>query len=275
MKTTRKAWFFYFYIMSKRPLGFFDSGIGGTSIWKEVCQLLPNEDTVYLCDSNNSPYGIKSKDEIIQICEKNTETLLNYNAKLVVVACNTATTNAIQHLRMTYNIPFIGIEPAIKPASLATKNNTIGVLATKGTLDSELFEKTSNTLSSDIKIISREGTGIVQLIEKGCMNSVEMTQLLKQHLHPLLALNMDALVLGCTHYPYLTEQIRNIVGNSIQIIDSGKAVAKQTKAILEKHRLLEQKPMMGNHRLITNGLIKVIKEVVKETENISIEQRAF
>lgn len=261
--------------MNNYPIGFFDSGIGGTSIWKEVVELLPLENTIYLCDTLNSPYGIKSKEIIIQICEKNTEFLLHKNAKQIVVACNTATTNAISHLRAKYKVPFIGIEPAIKPASLVTKTKTIGILATKGTLDSELFEKTSNAIDDTIKILSKEGTGLVELIENGKINSDEMTVLLQKHLQTFIDSKIDALVLGCTHYPYLIPQISTLLGDSIQIIDSGKAVAKQTKAILEKNSLLNKSTSKANHLLLTNGNLEVLKEVVDSRENIAINKENF
>lgn len=260
--------------MAKHPIGFFDSGIGGTSIWTEVRKVLPLEDTVYLCDSRNSPYGTKSKEEIIHICEKNTESLLSFNAKLIVVACNTATTNAIDHLRKKYAVPFIGIEPAIKPASIATKNNRIGVLATKGTLDSDLFEKTASQINQEVTIVSREGTGIVELIESGKMHSPAMTRLLQQHLTPLLDARIDALVLGCTHYPYLIPQIEKITGK-VQIIDSGLAVAKQTKNVLEANKLSTPIKEIGYHEIITNGDPEIVKQVVRVTNNIYIRQGIF
>src|SRR5690606_16205238 len=123
------------------PIGLFDSGVGGTSIWKEIHNLLPNENTIYLADSKNAPYGMRPKEEIVELSCKNTEFLLEQNCKMIVVACNTATTNAIKELRTKYDVPFIGIEPAIKPAASFTKTQTIGILATKGTLNSELFHK--------------------------------------------------------------------------------------------------------------------------------------
>ncbi len=129
--------------MSSQPIGVFDSGVGGITIWKEITQLLPNEHTIYLADSKHAPYGQKPKKEIIELSVKNTELLLKKGCKIIVVACNTATTNAISYLRETYDIPFIGIEPAIKPAALHTKTNAVGILATKGTLSSELFYQTS------------------------------------------------------------------------------------------------------------------------------------
>lgn len=223
----------------EQPIGFFDSGVGGTSIWKEVHALLPLESTIYLADSKNAPYGQKSKDEIIALSKKNTEFLLDKNAKLIVVACNTATTNAIKVLRESYDVPFIGIEPAIKPAALHSQTQKIGILATKGTLNSELFHQTVQNYSQ-VKIIEQIGHGLVELIENGNLYSNEMSYLLKSYLQPMIEENIDYLVLGCTHYPYLIPQIKEILPKHIKIIDSGEAVARQTKNILEQNRLLEK-----------------------------------
>lgn len=216
---------------NNQPIGIFDSGIGGTSIWKAIHQLLPNEKTIYLADSKNAPYGQKSKKEIVALSMKNTDFLLEMNCKLIVVACNTATTNAIQELRAKYDIPFIGIEPAIKPAATHSKTQTIGILATQGTLNSELFNKTTEKYQ-DTKITEQVGHGLVQLIENGDINSPEMTKLLHSYLTPMIEANIDYLVLGCSHYPYLIPQIKKILPEHIQIIDSGEAVAKQTQNIL-------------------------------------------
>ena len=218
---------------NNQPIGIFDSGIGGTSIWSAIHHLLPNEKTVYLADSKNAPYGQKSKAEIIALSIKNTELLLSMGCKLIVVACNTATTNAIQELRAKYSVPFIGIEPAIKPAATHSKTQTIGILATQGTLNSELFNKTTEKFQ-ETKIIEQVGHGIVQLIESGKINSPEMTQLLHSYLSPMVEANIDSLVLGCSHYPYLIPQIKKIIPENIHIIDSGEAVAKQTQNILRE-----------------------------------------
>jgi len=218
---------------NNQPIGIFDSGIGGTSIWAAIHHLLPNEKTVYLADSKNAPYGQKSKAEIIALSIKNTELLLSMGCKLIVVACNTATTNAIQELRAKYSVPFIGIEPAIKPAATHSKTQTIGILATQGTLNSELFNKTTEKFQ-ETKIIEQVGHGIVQLIESGKIDSSEMTQLLQSYLSPMVEANIDYLVLGCSHYPYLIPQIKKIIPENIHIIDSGEAVAKQTENILRE-----------------------------------------
>lgn len=218
---------------NKQPIGIFDSGIGGTSIWKEIHNLLPNEKTIYLADSKNAPYGEKSKEEIIRLSMKNTDFLLSMNCKLIVVACNTATTNAIRELRAHYDVPFIGIEPAIKPAAIHSKTQVIGILATKGTLNSELFNKTTE-MFYHTKIIEQIGYGLVELIENGQMESPEITQLLHSYLNPMIDANIDFLVLGCSHYPYLIPQIRKIIPDHIQIIDSGLAVARQTQNLLNE-----------------------------------------
>ena len=218
---------------NNQPIGVFDSGIGGTSIWKEIHTLLPNEKTIYLADSKNAPYGEKSKEEIIKLSIKNTDILVEMNCKLIVVACNTATTNAIRELRTKYKIPFIGIEPAIKPAAINSKTQVIGILATKGTLNSELFNKTSE-IFQHIKIIEQIGYGLVELIENGRIESTEMTQLLHSYLQPMIEANIDFLVLGCSHYPYLIPQIRKIIPDHIHIIDSGLAVARQTQNLLNE-----------------------------------------
>jgi glutamate racemase len=218
---------------NNRPIGIFDSGIGGTSIWKEIHHLLPNEKTIYLADSKNAPYGLKSKEDIIVLSMKNTDLLLEMNCKLIVVACNTATTNAIRELRAKYDVPFIGIEPAIKPAATHSKTQTIGILATQGTLNSALFNEATQKFQNT-KIIEQVGHGLVQLIESGKMNSSEMTELLHSYLTPMIEADIDYLVLGCSHYPYLIPQIKKILPSHIKIIDSGEAVARQTQNLLKE-----------------------------------------
>jgi len=251
------------------PIGIFDSGVGGTSIWKEIHSLMPWEDTVYLADSINAPYGQKSSEEIIALSIKNTEQLISFGAKIIVVACNTATTNAIQILRKTFNLPIIGIEPAIKPAALQTKTGQIGILATKGTLRSSLFSKTSELFTQNIKVTEIVGEGLVNLIEKGKIDSAEMTELLKCYLKPMIEANIDYLVLGCSHYPYLIPQIKNILPNGITIIDSGEAVAIQTKNILADIFALETKQRIPFLQFYSNSSLNVLEELLKPFKNRS------
>lgn len=260
----------------QQPIGFFDSGIGGTSIWKEVVKLVPNENTIYLADSKNAPYGEKSSEEIIALSVKNTEFLLSKGCKLIIVACNTATTNAIDYLRKNYTIPFIGIEPAIKPAALLSKTGAIGILATKGTLSSKLFEKTTKEYTKNITTIEQDGEGLVPLIEEGKLNSPEINELLSTYLKPMLKFNIDHLVLGCTHYPYLIPQIKKIIGENVTIIDSGQAVAKQTKSVLEKRNLLSTSTIKSRHQFYSNAKTKVLKEILSDViVEFSVEKMDF
>ena len=221
-----------------KSIGIFDSGVGGTSIWKELHTLMPNESKIYLADSKNAPYGEKSSEEILRLSIKNTEFLIEQNCKLIVVACNTATTNAIEYLRNNFQVPFIGIEPAIKPAALQTKTKKVGVLATKGTLSSNLFFNTSKLYTAGVKIYEQEGSGLVELIEAGLLDSKKIRNLLIKFLQPMLEEGIDCLVLGCTHYPFLIPVLKEILPSHVKVIDSGQAVAQQTKTILEKNELL-------------------------------------
>lgn len=255
--------------MSKGPIGIFDSGIGGTSIFKEIHALLPNENFIYLADSKNAPYGNRSKEEIIRLSIKNTEFLIAKGCKIIVVACNTATTNAIDYLRENYPIPFIGIEPAIKTAALNTQTKSVGILATKGTLSSHLFHKTTDLYANGIKVIEQVGEGIVPLIESGKLNSTEMKLLLDTYIKPMLEQNIDYLVLGCTHYPYLIPILAEILPNDVKIIDSGLAVAKQTQLILSNLNLLEDATLEPTTQLFSNGDVSVLKSIIEDKFEVS------
>ncbi|MFD1094195.1 glutamate racemase [Salegentibacter chungangensis] len=249
------------------PIGIFDSGVGGTSIWKEIHELLPNEKTIYLADSRNAPYGKRPVEEIIALSRKNTNKLIEMGCKMVVVACNTATTNAITELRKSYTIPFIGIEPAIKPAALKSRTKAIGILATKGTLSSALFSQTSELYAKNINIIEVEGNGLVELIESGRRDSPETYALLREILQPMLENKIDYLVLGCSHYPYLLPVLRDILPKDVQIIDSGEAVARQTKAILTEKELLNPSANNQQAEFFTNTDPKVLSSLIKAEEN--------
>lgn len=240
-----------------QPIGLFDSGLGGLTIWKELHELLPLENTIYLADSKNAPYGQKSKEEIIELSVKNTEFLLQQNAKIIVVACNTATTNAIDYLRAHYDVPFIGIEPAIKPAAIDTKTGVIGVLATKGTLSSDLFHKAVKT-HKNVKVLEQIGFGLVPLIEEGKIDAPEMTQLLKEYVLPMVEQKIDYLVLGCTHYPFLIPQLRQLLPEQVKIIDSGKAIAKQTQHILQTLHKVQQQNSHPTSVFYTNKEVAIM-----------------
>ena len=256
------------------PIGLFDSGVGGTTIWREVVRQLPYESTLFLADSLNAPYGEKSREEIIALCEKNAEYLLDHNSKLIIVACNTATTNAITHLRAKYQVPFIGIEPAIKPAGLYSQTKTIGVLATQSTLRSAFFANTcQHLLDKGVRVLRQEGIGLVPLIEEGKIDTPEMFALLEQYLRPMVAEGMDYLVLGCTHYPYLTSLISEILPENIRIIDSAEAVAKQTERILSQNNLLLAKgEATPTHLWLTNKNAEILQSFAPEGVEVRYEK---
>ncbi len=253
-----------------QPIGLFDSGVGGLSIWKDVADLLPLENTIYLADSKNAPYGPKSKEEIIALSCKNTEVLMDLGCKLIIVACNTASTNAIKILREKYDIPFVGIEPALKPAVNKSNTQVIGILATQGTISSELF---ANRVAEykDTRIIEQVGYGIVDLIEQGEMESKKMTALLEEYLKPMIAHNIDYLVLGCTHYPFLVSQIRKILPDSVTIIDSGAAVAKQTQKILTASAGLNDSSK-GTATFYTNADSTVMCRLLDNNRNVYFKE---
>ena len=250
--------------MNTQPIGIFDSGVGGTYIWKEIYQLLPSESTIYLADSKYAPYGEKTQKEILQLSIKNTEYLLSRGCKIIVVACNTATTNAIDYLRENYKVPFIGIEPAIKPAVLNSQTGVVGVLATRGTLASSLFTKTTALYAKNRKVIEQFGDGLVPLIEAGQIESKEIEALLQKYLTPMVKENIDYLVLGCTHYPYLIPQLKKILPNTVTIIDSGSAVAKQTEKVLQENLLLNNSNNKAVIEFYTNKEVEVLKSLLGE-----------
>ncbi|MGJ8683765.1 MAG: glutamate racemase [Nonlabens sp.] len=260
---------------NKQPIGFFDSGVGGTSVWKEVVQLLPHENTIYLADSAHAPYGRKPKEEITQLCIKNTEYLLSRGCKLIAVPCNTATTNSIAYLREHYDVPFIGIEPAIKPAALNSKTGKIGILATQGTLTSELFNKTQKAFTKDVNTIEIVGTGIVELIEAGKKDAEEMRDLLVGITEPFMISGIDYLVLGCSHYPYIKDMLQELLPSKVKIIDSGAAVARQTLHILKEFNLLNAQKEMGSHELYSNHNPKVLDVLTQEIDSRKVSYLDF
>lgn len=199
----------------------------------EALRQLPQHNFIYLADSANAPYGEKSSDWIAA----RSLTLCNYLASngcdAIVVACNTATAEAIKQIRETLPIPIIGVEPGIKPAAMQSQNNIVGVLATEATLKSDKFNSLLNTLPSDCQFIKQAGAGLVPLIESGNADSEETLELLAKHLEPIQDAGADTLVLGCTHYPFLRKSIRKLLGESITLIDTSDAVVRQLKRQLE------------------------------------------
>ncbi len=214
-------------------IGVFDSGVGGLSILDEALRQLPQHDYIYLADSANAPYGEKSSDWIAARSLSLCRYLAGKGCDAIVVACNTATAEAIKHIRNELSIPIIGVEPGIKPAAMQSQNNIVGVLATEATLKSDKFNALLNTLPNNCQFIKQSGAGLVPLIESGQADGEDTLELLAKHLEPIQDAGADTLVLGCTHYPFLRKAIRKLLGESITLIDTSEAVVRQLKRQLE------------------------------------------
>lgn len=228
-------------------IGIFDSGVGGMSVLKEIRKVLPDESVVYYADTAHCPYGEKSREYITDRARFITDTLVSKGATVIVVACNTATAAAIATLRQEYpEVPFIGMEPAIKPAALSTKTGVVGVLATAGTLRAQKYIDTREQFAEGIKVVEHIGQGFVELVEKGILTGPEAEKAVSASLKPLLDEGADVIVLGCTHYPFLTQTIQKAAQTShperdIQIIDPAPAVAKQLLKVMTEKGLLDSK----------------------------------
>ncbi len=190
---------------------------------------------------------------------------------MIVVPCNTATTNAISHLRNSYPVPVVGIEPAIKPAALGTKSKRVGILATKGTFSSELFQATHKLHASKINTIEVVGSGIVELVEAGKENSAEMRELLVHILEPFMISGIDYLVLGCSHYPYIKPLLEELLPRTVRIIDSGQAVARQVKTLLDKHQIANPSTIMASHLLLSNARIETLDRLTSGIQNREVK----
>lgn len=251
------------------PIGVMDSGVGGISVLKHIHVLLPNEALIYFADSLHAPYGQKSADEIRQRCFIVADFLIAQGVKALVVACNTATAAAIADMRAKYTLPIIGMEPAVKPAAAASNNGIIGVLATVGTLKSAQFAALLESYGRNVKVVTQACVGLVECIERGELSTPNTQALIREYCAPLLAEGADTIVLGCTHYPFVKDAIREIVGEKISLIDTGAAVAKQLKRQLEEKNLLlasqentfnHQKPKM---QFWTNSKAENAKQVTE------------
>ncbi|MBD0401020.1 glutamate racemase [Flammeovirga sp. EKP202] len=213
-------------------IAFFDSGLGGLSVWKTYYQQVPQQSMLYFADQKYIPYGSKTKEELIDRAIKITDFLISKGATIIVVACNTATAAVIKPLREKYSIPFVGMEPAIKPAAISSQTKSIGVLATEGTFSGELFQQTKEKFTKGINVIVQPGYGMVELVEEGLMRTPKAKELLEPLVHPMLKENVDHIVLGCTHYPFLKDDLQEIVGEKVQLIDPSPAVVKQINRLL-------------------------------------------
>ena len=217
-------------------IGIFDSGCGGLSVYRELVKVLPNERYLYFSDNAHCPYGEKTASYIQDRARAITDILLGMGADIIVVACNTATAAAIATLRAEYpQVPFIGMEPAVKPAALGTKTGVIGVLATAGTLKGSKYLHTRGIYGDDVEIVEHVGSGFVELVENGILDGPEAEATVRASVQPLLDEGADTIVLGCTHYPFLRPVIERVAGPGVKVIDPAPAVARQTVRVLAEH----------------------------------------
>jgi glutamate racemase len=227
--------------MSQAPIGVFDSGVGGLSVLREIRARLPAESLLYVADSGHVPYGEKSPEFIRERSQHIAEFLLGQGAKALVLACNTATAAAVAELRERYpELPIVGMEPAVKPAAAATRSGVVGVLATTGTLKSAKFAALLDRFASDVRVITQPCPGLVEQIEAGELDGARTRELLRGWVEPLLAEGCDTLILGCTHYPFIKPLLRELVPESVSLVDTGAAVARRLEQLLAERGLLSE-----------------------------------
>ena len=221
------------------PIGIYDSGLGGLTVWREVRRLLPHEALVYLGDGKNCPYGSRPKEEIRALADEAVGTLVAEGCKLVVVACNTATAAAIDFLRAKYApLPIVGMEPAVKPACLATRSGVVGVLATERSLDGDLFRRTAARYGRGIEVLSVPGRGFVELVEQDREQTSEAEACVRAAVGGMLDRGVDQIVLGCTHYPFLLPVLKRVLaGRDVTVVDPSPAVARRVAQLLDEYGL--------------------------------------
>jgi glutamate racemase len=247
------------------PIGIFDSGVGGLSVLRSVRELLPNEDLIYLADQAHVPYGSRSLAEVRSFSEGITRYLLEQNAKLIVVACNTASAAALHHLRDVFpQVPFVGMEPAVKPAAESTRSGVVGVLATPATFQGELYASVIERFATGVKVLQDTCPGLVMEIDRGRLDTTEVYSILEQALKPMLGEGIDTVVLGCTHFPFVIPAIENIVGSGVRVIDPSPAIACQVQRLLETNDLLSAAPDQGQVQYFTTGVPVQLKGLLPQ-----------
>ncbi len=247
-----------------RPIGVFDSGLGGLSVLREIRTLLPAEDLLYYADNAYCPYGIRSREEIQERSERISRLLLDQGAKAIVVACNTASAMAIEHIRSKFpGVPFVGLEPAVKPAVKLTRSRKVGVLATPRTVAGERLRWLIETHANGVEVRTVAATGLVELVEEGTLAGPEVAATLRPLLDPMLAAGVDVVVLGCTHYPFLRAEIEAYVGERIPVIDSGVAIARRTRTVLEMHGLRREETGAGSLTMMTSADADQVDKVAR------------
>lgn len=247
---------------SRSPIGVFDSGIGGLTVARSLFEILPNENIIYFGDTARLPYGTKSKETVINYSVEITKFLLNKNVKMIVVACNTASSVALNYLRRLTAIPIIGvIKPGSKAAIAKTNNYKIGVIGTLGTIQSYAYKTQIHKFDRNINVFSKACSLFVQLAEDGWTENKIAEMIAKEYLHEFKEQNIDTLILGCTHYPILKKTISKVLGKKIKLIDSGEETAKEVKRILGEKNLLNSQKKNGQHKFYVTDFQKKFKEI--------------
>ncbi|RLC75012.1 MAG: glutamate racemase [Chloroflexi bacterium] len=237
-----------------RPIGVFDSGVGGLSVWREIARQLPRENIICLADQAHVPYGSRRLAEVRALSESITRFLLAQEAKIIVVACNTASAAALHHLRRTFpSVLFVGMEPAIKPAVERTDNGVVGVIATQATFQGKLFASLVERYAGNVRVLTQTCPGLVEAVEAGALNTPETKSLLQKYLTPLVEAGVDQLVLGCTHYPFLRPSIEQVIGASVAVIDPASAVARQTARVLTQRGIKANQGQKACRVFYTSG----------------------
>lgn len=255
--------YYHFPMSSNNPIGIFDSGVGGLSVLREIRVQMPDEHLIYFGDQGHVPYGPRSMEQIQNFSEGITKFLLKQNSKIIVVACNTASAAALKYLRANFpDVQFVGMEPAVKPAAEKTQTGKVGVLATPATFQGALYASVVERFANGVELFQNTCPGLVNQIEKGELNSPATRAILEDALLPMLAQNIDTVVLGCTHYPFVIPLIEQIVGENVRVIDPAPAVAKQVKRLLEAGGMLNQNGDEGTVRFITSGEADSVKRLL-------------
>lgn len=251
-------------MQSENPIGVFDSGVGGLSVLREIRQLLPHENLLYVADSAHAPYGDKTKEFILERSKAIVDFFISQQVKAVVVACNTATGAAVKEIRPTIEQTIIAMEPAVKPASERTQTGVIGVLATSRTLSSNNFQILFARFADQVKIITQACPGLVEQVERGDLNSDRTRALVAEYVRPLVIQNVDIIVLGCTHYPFLAGLIQEFVGSSVAVIDSGAAIARELRSRLDKSSLMAGRDYPGTVKFWSSDKIGNTEQVITD-----------
>jgi glutamate racemase len=250
--------------MNDHPIGIFDSGVGGLSVLRSILHDLPNEDVIYFADQAHVPYGSRTLEEVLAFSTTITEFLLDQGAKLIVIACNTASAAALRKLRTRFPaVPFVGMEPAVKPAASTTNSGVVGVLATPATFQGELYASVVERFAEGVTIMKDTLPGLVELIEAGAVDGTEVRQILASAVNPMIAGGADTLVLACTHFPFIIPALKDVAGPDVIVIDPSPAIARQTERLLRENLIRAGRSGQGTPEFFTSGDPEALRRLIR------------